>query len=209
MAGSGVLTRALPRGDRGALAMDIWYPSSSAGSTPQRDAPVASGSWPMVIFSHGLRGLPEDYEALVTRWAANGFVVVAPRYPMSNREAENIDATDVKNQPGDASAALDAVLNDAAKAGDPFNGRLDDRRIFAAGHSEGGVTTVGLLDECCRDARLKGALVLAGNSLGFPGSPAGNAIPVLFIHGDKDRLAPLRATLQQDGVNLDDQLGTA
>jgi alpha-beta hydrolase superfamily lysophospholipase len=144
------------------------------------------------VFSHGLRGEPGDYEALVAEWARAGYVVVAPTYPKSSRSAPTIDPSDVVNQPADASAAIDVVLAAAAVPGDPFAGALVPTRIIAAGHSEGGITTVGLFDECCRDDRLIGGIVLAGNSLGFPGSPSGSPVPMLFVHGDKDRVVPIK-----------------
>ena len=34
-------------------------------------------------------------------------------------------------------------------------------------------------------------MVLAGNSLGFPGAPSGPSVPMLFIHGDSGRLVPI------------------
>jgi fermentation-respiration switch protein FrsA (DUF1100 family) len=174
------------------LAITVWYPTAASPSAPVADAAPARGPWPIVVFSHGLRGEPADYESLIAGWAEAGYGVVAPTYPKTSRHAPTVDPSDVVNQPADASAAIDAVLAAAATPGDPFAGVLDPTRIIAAGHSEGGITTVGLFDECCRDDRLVGGIVLAGNSLGFPGSPSGSPVPMLFVHGDEDRLVPIR-----------------
>jgi predicted dienelactone hydrolase len=190
--GVGVRLLSTDAAPRPPLAITVWYPTAAAPAAPVADAAPARGPWPIVVFSHGLRGESADYESLIAEWVSAGYVVVAPAYPYSNRNAATIDPSDVVNQPADASAAIDAVLATAATPGDPFAGALDPTRIIAAGHSEGGITTVGLFDECCRDDRLIGGIVLAGNSLGFPGSPSGSPVPMLFVHGDKDRLVPIK-----------------
>ncbi len=178
------------RKGRGDIAITVWYPSSSDNAVGAVGAVVADGTWPVVLFSHGLRGLPDDYAALLAMWAQAGFIVIAPTYPNTNRNAAHTNPGDVKNQPADASSALDTVLAAAMTSGDGFEHHVDASHIVAAGHSEGAITTVGLFDSCCRDKRLSGGVVLAGNSLGFPGAPSGPSVPMLFIHGDSDRLVP-------------------
>jgi dienelactone hydrolase len=141
------------------------------------------------VFSHGLNRLPRDYEGLLRRWAGAGFVVVAPRFPLTHRGVE-LNVRDVLNQPADASFVLTQVLALDGKAADPFRGHLDGRRLGAAGHSGGGVTTVGLFAGQ-RDDRLRSGIVLAGNGIGmgdsFPGPPAS----LLFVHGDRDTVVPI------------------
>jgi dienelactone hydrolase len=178
----------IDRGSRGTVAVTVWYPTTSASTG---SAPVADGVWPIIVFSHGLRGLPQDYEGLLTTWAKAGYIVAAPTYPNTGRESAHVNPGDVSNQPADAIATIDAVVAAAKTPGDLFNGKLDATHIMAAGHSEGAITTIGLFDECCRDPRLVAGVILAGNSLGFPGHPAGPSAPILFIHGDKDRLVPI------------------
>jgi fermentation-respiration switch protein FrsA (DUF1100 family) len=70
---------------------------------------------------------------------------------------------------------------------------LDGDHVAAAGHSAGAITTLGLFDSCCRDRRLSAGIVLAGNSVGFGGGFAGDAAPMLFEHGDQDRVVPYRS----------------
>jgi dienelactone hydrolase len=174
-----------------ALVTTVWYPASGAtGGSARNDAPPARGGpFPVVLFSQGLLGVPLDYHAIAERWAAAGLVVAAPAYPLTNRGAAHVQALDVVNQPGDASFVLTALLRQAGAAGDRFHGLLDGSRLAAAGHSAGAITTVGLFSTCCRDARLRAGVVLAGNSLGF-GGYAGGPAPVLFEHGDKDPIVP-------------------
>jgi fermentation-respiration switch protein FrsA (DUF1100 family) len=175
------------------MPVTIWYPSSVDGTAPVVDASVATGPFPAIAFSHGLRSVPDGYVATIAAWVRSGFVVIAPTFPFTNRDAAELDPSDVTNQPGDVSAALDVVLAASATAGDPLSGSIDPTRIIAAGHSEGAITTVGLFDECCRDPRLIGGVVLAGNSLGFAGAPSGAPAPMLFMHGDADRIVPYRS----------------
>jgi fermentation-respiration switch protein FrsA (DUF1100 family) len=174
-----------------ALPTTIWYPAAGApGGSAIPDAQPAPGPFPVVLFSHGLRGVPEDYRALVTRWAGAGFVVAAPAYPLTHRGAAEVVPGDLRNQPADASFVLTAVLGLGAERGDPLGGRLDAGRVGAAGHSEGALTTVGLFNACRRDARLKAGVVLAGDLVGFGPEFAGPAAPLLFVHGVRDRVVP-------------------
>ena len=173
------------------LVTTVWYPAAGDPGAPVRtDAAPAHGPFPIVLFSHGLLGVPADYQALATRWAGAGFVVVAPAYPLTSRGSSHIQALDVPNQPADASFVLTSLVQLAARAGDRFHGLLDAQHVAAAGHSAGAITTVGLFTACCRDARLLGGIVLAGNSLGFSGGYSGRAVPLLFEHGDKDPIVP-------------------
>jgi len=91
------------------LPTTIWYP-----------APPARGPFPLVLFSHGLLGLPSDYEAIATRWSGAGFVVVAPTYPLTSRASPQVQPLDVPNQPADASFVITAVLKLAELAERPI-----------------------------------------------------------------------------------------
>jgi dienelactone hydrolase len=171
----GVDTRSLDlnRGGDRPLEVTVYHPDASAGR------------FPVVLFSHGLGGLPSDYAPLLRRWAAAGFVVAAPAYPHTSRTAPDRQAFDVVNQPADASYVLDQVLALDTRRGDPLRGRLATDRVAAAGHSAGGITTVGLFT-AARDERLDAGVVLAGNSLGVGTAFSGSAAPQLFVHGERD-----------------------
>jgi fermentation-respiration switch protein FrsA (DUF1100 family) len=157
------------------LPTTIWYPS--------KDGKPAPGRFPVVVFSHGLGGMPEDYATLLRRWAAAGFVVAAPAYPKTHRGVREIDITDVINQPADASYVLSRLLEG------PLGSSLDNKHLAAAGHSAGGITTVGLFTSS-RDNRLGAGVVLAGNALGVGLNFTGPSAPLLFVHGDADGVVP-------------------
>ncbi|GIG85935.1 alpha/beta hydrolase family protein [Plantactinospora endophytica] len=179
-------------GDR-RLPVTVWYPAQgSPGGSPDRNAPVAAGRFPVVLFSHGLTGRPSDYRGLLVRWSAAGFVVVAPSYPHTSRGAAEFQVLDVVNQPADASYVLTRVLALDGRAGDPFRGHLAVDRVAAAGHSAGGVTTIGLFT-AGRDPRLDAGIVLAGTALGVGTAFSGPAAPQLFVHGQLDDVVSYRA----------------
>ncbi|MFI7545916.1 alpha/beta hydrolase family protein [Actinoplanes sp. NPDC049599] len=165
----------LSRGKGRPLPTTVWFPATG------------KGPFPVIVFSHGLTGRPSDYNDLLTPWARAGFVVAAPAYPHTSAGTK-IDYTDVLNQPADASYVLTKVLDLGSKKGDPLAGRLDPDHVAAAGHSAGGITTLGMLSGT-RDDRLAAAVVLAGR-VALPGTFTGPAVPVLFVHGKLDRTVP-------------------
>jgi fermentation-respiration switch protein FrsA (DUF1100 family) len=171
----GVRRETFTRAGSRSLPTTIWYPA--------RNGRPAPGPFPVVLFSHGLGGTPDDYASLLSRWASAGFVVAAPAYPKTHRGVRDLDITDVVNQPADASYVLSQLL-----AG-PLKASLDARRLAAAGHSAGGITTVGLFTSS-RDKRLAAGVVLAGNGLGVGLNFTGPSAPLLFVHGDADGVVP-------------------
>jgi fermentation-respiration switch protein FrsA (DUF1100 family) len=150
-------------------------------------APVTTnaGPFPLILFSHGLTSEPAAYAPLLTAWAKAGFVVAAPAYPHTSRGVAHLDPLDITNQPADASYVISRMIALNGKAGDELKDRIDTSRIAAAGHSAGGITTVGMLTGS-RDDRLDAGIVLAGERvLNVPFS--GPAAPVLFAHGKLDK----------------------
>ncbi len=159
------------------LPTTVWAPAAGA-----------PGPFPLILFSHGLTAAPADYAQILKMWAAAGFVVAAPAYPHTSRGVADTEPLDVANQPGDASSVITQMLALNGKTGDPLHARIDVTRIAAAGHSAGGITTIGLFT-ADRDDRLKAGLVLAGEQL-IPGSWGGPPAPMLFVHGQQDKTVP-------------------
>lgn len=189
---SPVAVRSLPGvGDR-PVPVTIWYPAISAGSPQPR-----TGPFPVVLYSHGLRSLPALHADLTSRWAAAGFVVVAPTYPHTSRDAPRFSRADVVNQPTDAWRVLHRLARLNADETDPLAGTLDLNRVAAAGHSAGGHTTTGMFTGgrfasgvlAEPPIRLVAAVVIAGRALG--GAFRGPAARVLFVHGDADPIVPI------------------
>lgn len=191
----GVRSLYLSRGVNRPLPTTIWYPSDGRSSTPDGggipvlDALPAPGRFPIVLFSHGLNSRPERHAQLTTRWAAAGFVVVAPAYPHTKLGTEHFDRKDVRHQPADAWYVLRAVQSLDRMLDDPFAGHLDVARIAAVGHSAGGYTTAGLLT-AGHSTTLRGAVIIAGGTRHRFGGPP---VPVLFVHGSADRVVAASA----------------
>lgn len=164
------------RGKTRPLKTTIWYPD-------------ATGPFPLVLFSHGLTSEPSAYASILRAWARAGFVVAAPAYPHTAYRVKDLNALDIVNQPADASYVISQVLGLAMTDGDALRGLVDSSRIAAAGHSAGGITTIGLFSGSDRDDRLTAGIVLSGERvLDIPFS--GPAAAMLFVHGKLDSTVP-------------------
>ena len=161
------------RGADRPLETTVWYPADG------------DGPFPLVLFSHGLSSEPRAYASVLRPWARAGFVVAAPRYPHTAYRVREFDAVDVINQPADATEVITRVLALNRTPGDPLEGRIDTGRIAAAGHSAGGITTIGMFSGN-RDDRLDAGIVLSGRRV-LPVPFAGDPAPMLFVHGKLDR----------------------
>ena len=186
--------------DSRALPTTVYYPTRSAPSGDPfaggslDDAPPAPGRFPVILFSHGSPGAPSDYAWTLARWASEGYVVVAPTYPVSSLSGPDRAASaDQRDQVRDARFVLGRVLalDRVPVAAGGLGGMLDGRRVAAAGHSLGGFTTLALVSDCCRDPRVDAAVVLAGVAVNQLGPevrhPAG---PILFAHAPLDIAVP-------------------
>jgi fermentation-respiration switch protein FrsA (DUF1100 family) len=154
-------------------------------------APVPAGRYPVVVFGHGLMGEPADYTALLTRWAAAGFVVAAPAFPDTNRSAAHFSLLDVPNQPADIGMVLSGLVT--LPRTDPVARRLDRDHVAVAGHSAGAITALGVLTDDGpegRDRRFTAGVILAGNLLGVGQTFSAPPVPVLFVHADHDPIVP-------------------
>jgi dienelactone hydrolase len=181
----GSATRALPT--------TVLYPARGApapDAAPEVDAPARHGQFPLLLFSPGSPGTPADYEGLLRTWAAAGYVVAAPQYPVSSRAGpDDVTWSDQRDQVRDARFVLRQLLAldrvPVARGG--LGGIVDREHIGAAGHSLGGLTTQALVSDCCRDPHVDAALVLAGVHDGEQG-PAirGTRGPILFVHATHD-----------------------
>lgn len=161
----------------------VWYPIGT-GSAGQR---------PLVVFASGYLQCPEQYEPLLTAWAANGFVVAAPTFPLTNCDVPGgAEEGDILNQPADISFVIGQLLA-ASATGTPgagrLSGRIDPQRVAVAGQSDGGDTVAALaFDTCCMSRPVDAAMILSGAELSTfggkyfpPGSP-----PMLAVQGTAD-----------------------
>lgn len=137
------------------LATSVWYPApagsgpidASTGGVANAPLDASGGPYPLVLFSHGLCGLPTQSKFLTPLLASWGFVVVAPPHPGNTifefpacASGAAIGAS-IQERPQDVIFVLNQILAADQDAGSPFFGAVDETRIGMTGHSFGGLTT--------------------------------------------------------------------
>ena len=159
----GAATRTLP--------VLVLYPAKGKpdGTTKENAAPVRDGhGFPLVVFSHGFTASGPVYRFLLERYARRGYVVAAPTYPAVQRRGSRrarASATYAR-QPGDVSFVITRMLS--ARPPSKWKKTIDRRRVGAAGHSLGAITTLGVAtNSCCLDKRIDAAVAFSGIQLPF------------------------------------------
>ncbi len=171
-----------------------------AGTTyaTTRDAQVADGSFPVVLFSHGFAGIRVQSTFLTASLASWGMIVVSPEHP--SRDLTNVlgfsASGDRADSVDDLLAGLDLIIAEGDTATSRFHGHVDATRVAAVGHSAGGGTVLGAAE----DERVDGYVSLASGVLrnrSADGSTTTSAAPVempdtpsLFVAGSLDTVVP-------------------
>ena len=224
----GVTTLQLAKGPK----VEIWYPAAAGtsgtetydmrdfvgegirailtGDAPStysypagRDALLADGSFPVVLFSHGVAGMRLQSSFLTSNLASWGMIVVSVDHP--SRALENFLTGTATGDGGDSVddmlRGLELITTLGADATSRFNGHVDAEKVAAVGHSAGGGTVLA----AAADRWIDGYVSLASGV--FRGGPAVEGAtttttaplpgkPSFFIGGSVDALASF-ATLTQ------------
>lgn len=153
--------------------------------------PDDAGPHPLVVFAHGFGGDYDTYDEVTRRWAAAGYVVASPRFPLTHTDTPGgVNGADVEQQPADVSFVIDELIAASGADEGELAGLIDRDSIAVAGHSNGGITTIGAVaNSCCRDDRIDAAIVLAGVNSPFSGGSydLAETPPILFVHGTEDQ----------------------
>jgi dienelactone hydrolase len=194
---------AVPAQSSRTLQTFVFYPATGrpprkgvGGPSVRRDASPEhhGGPFPLIVFAHGFGTDPNlsEYSALLEQWAAAGFVVAAPLFPLTRGDAPGgPDLADFANQPGDMAFVADQLVAQSKAASGLLSGLVNTHEIGAAGHSLGGVTTLGLVaNSCCKDSQIKAAVVMSGDPITFPTVDYTSAPPLLLVHGNADQAVP-------------------
>ncbi|HEV7722833.1 MAG TPA: dienelactone hydrolase family protein [Iamia sp.] len=153
--------------------------------------PTGGGPYPLIVMAHGFTGHPDEYAETTPMWAADGFVVAQPTFPLTNREAPGVQGNidDVVNQPADVSFVIDEVLDANDDPSSPLHGLVDPEAIGVAGHSLGGATTWAVsFNSAMRDERIDSTVIFAGLTLPMAEGDLelDSGLPLLVLHGDAD-----------------------
>jgi dienelactone hydrolase len=147
--------------------------------------PAAAGSFPVVLFSHGYGGYPEQSTSLTAHLATWGMVVVAP-------DQLDRDLTAVIGGGGSVAtpddvpeqlAALGYVEALGHTRGSLLAGHVKDAEVASLGHSAGGGTAVQV---AAADPAVRGWVALAG----VPATPPSTPVPSLMVSGSRDMTVP-------------------
>ncbi|HEX7609231.1 MAG TPA: hypothetical protein VF380_01035, partial [Solirubrobacteraceae bacterium] len=178
----------------------VRYPA--LGTPDQTDVPNApparaGGPFPLIVFAHGFAVTPATYKRLLQSWAAAGFVVAAPAFPLENADAPGGPSeSDLYNEPSDMSFVITQMLAAVATPAPPLEGLADPARIAVAGHSDGAMAALAAAYSTkFRDPRVGAAMIFAGAELGGVGRffPIGSA-PLLAAQGTDDEFNPRGVT---------------
>ena len=180
------------------------YPAvgSPGGLTTENATPLRSrGPYPLVMFSQGFDISPEAYFSLLNAWAAAGYVVADPAYPFTSPGAlGGVVRTDIVHHPRDMSFVISSLLAANSTTGQLLSSLINGREIAAIGQSDGGdVTLAATNNSCCRDRRIKAAVILSGAELSwFPGTYfSGPGVPLLVVQGTRDFVMnPIECSIQ-------------
>ncbi|QYG91983.1 hypothetical protein HC251_05720 [Iamia sp. SCSIO 61187] len=172
----------------------VQYPVPAAtGAEPAVD----DGPFPLVLFSHGFAGFPEQSVDLTTHLASWGYVVAAPDHVerslggLLGTAAQGVpEATD----PEVLGATLDLVTATEADTGSPLAGLVDLDRVAVTGHSAGAGATYRT---AASDDRID-AFVAYSLGSGSEENPLGEppTVPGMVMAGLDDETIPASATTE-------------
>jgi predicted dienelactone hydrolase len=178
---SPALQAKIPAADR------VLYKADAFENAPPATTPA---KFPLVVFSHGFAGYPEQSVSLTTHLASWGFVVAAPDHV--ERSLDGLLGTAAAGVPKSTDVAvLQATLDLVVKVsgnGGVLQGLVDPDRVVAAGHSAGACAAYQFASA---DARVKAwisySVALGGSDCPPPPVPTK---PGMVMLGTTDGIIP-------------------
>jgi dienelactone hydrolase len=159
--------------------------------------PPGDEAAPLILLAHGYNGHPRKFTDLARYWAAAGYAVAVPRFPVSSDEFPDLDPElfearlgDLEGQAADLRFVVDAVRR-AAELPGQLRGRVDAHRLGLFGLSLGSLTVWSALAAHLAPGSVTAVIQSDG---AFPGTRrdlAAVGVPVLIAHSDCDPIFPL------------------
>jgi alpha-beta hydrolase superfamily lysophospholipase len=204
------MTYANASGQNITRGIEVWYPVSSGAKTynySQRgigeialNGQAVSGTFPLIVFSHGYRGCAEQSVFITEELARKGYIVAAVSHsdalcasggtPTDGddpvfRNANTWTDKNFIDRKEDISALITYMVSANGNSSSTFYNKINTEKIFGMGHSLGGYTILGMIGgwQSWTDNRLKGALLLSPFSTPFldsDGNLAGIKVPTMF-----------------------------
>jgi predicted dienelactone hydrolase len=182
-----------------------------------KDAPPATGAWPLVVISHGNSGTPWAYRQMAKHLVLAGFVVALPAHTGNTRLDNTLAGTaaNLENRPRHLSLCIDAAL------ADPFlKDHIANSGVAVIGHSIGGYTALAVAGgqpwtgpneskgaapspvAVRADTRVRALVLLNPATFWYvDGSLRDVRVPIMIRTGEKDDITPIGHTLKIiDGV---------
>jgi len=151
-------------------------------------APAEPGRWPLLVFAHGYQVGPAPYLTMLHAWAAQGYVVAAPEFPLTDEAVAgpNLDENDTDQQPADMRFVIDELVG----AGSTLAGRINPARVGVAGHSDGAETALAVSAEPTPRGEPVIRSVIAMSVSPINGGTHTTNPPLLVTQGDADTINP-------------------
>lgn len=115
----------------------VQYPVAAA---PNAESDPAGGPYPVILFSHGFAGFPEQSVDLTTHLASWGYVVAAPDHverSLSGLLGTGAQGVAPREDPEVLAATLDLVEAQSGDESSPLADLADVEKVAVAGHSAG------------------------------------------------------------------------
>lgn len=170
----------------------VQYPIAAA---PGAEPDASGGPYPVILFSHGFAGFPEQSAALTTHLASWGYVVAAPDHverSLSGLLGTAGQGVERQDDPDVLAATLDLVVEAGDDPDATLAGLVDGARVAVAGHSAGASAAYRL---AATDDRISAfaAYSLGGGSAEVP-LPDAPSVPGLVMLGEDDATIEPAAT---------------
>jgi predicted dienelactone hydrolase len=184
----------------------IEYPAvgTPAPNVETEGAAPANGRFPVALFVHGFGAHADNL--YLHYWAAAGFIAVSIKFPLTNTDTPGgPKQADVLNEPGDVSFVLSRIAHLPARDAD-LQPIIDATRVGLMGQSLGATVVFDLgFNKRYHDARIKAVVPMSGGCVPCgPGIGEGDGVyftgpslPVMFIHGNADPVAPIEHSAQE------------